>query len=104
MSRIVQIAALGVFTMSVLAGFSTATLAGTQQERMKTCNQEAGKNGLKGEERKKFMSSCLSGKATQAKPQRTSQETKVKECDREAKDKDLTGDDHEKFMSECLKG
>jgi hypothetical protein len=104
MSRIVQITAVCVFTLSLLAAYSTVALAGAQQEKMKACNQEAGKNGLRGEERKKFMSSCLSGRATEAKPQRTSQETKMKECDREAKDKDLTGDDHQKFMSECLKG
>ena len=104
MSRIVQFAAVCFFTLSLLASYSSVVLAGAQQEKMKACNQEAGKNGLRGEERKKFMSSCLSGKSTEAKTQRTSQETKVKECSREAKDKDLTGDDHEKFMSECLKG
>jgi hypothetical protein len=102
MSRIVQIAALGVFTMSVVAGFSTVAFAGAQQERMKTCNQEAGKNGLRGEERKKFMSSCLSGRATQAEPHRASEQGKMKECDREAKD--LSGDERKKFLSECLKG
>ena len=31
-----------------------------QQEKMKTCNKEAGEKRLKGEERKKFMSTCLS--------------------------------------------
>lgn len=32
----------------------------TQQNKMKTCNKEAGEQNLKGEERKKFMSTCLS--------------------------------------------
>jgi hypothetical protein len=32
-----------------------------QQEKMKTCNAEAKKNGLKSDERKKFMSECLKG-------------------------------------------
>ncbi len=31
----------------------------TQQEKMKTCNAQAGAKALKGEERKAFMSSCL---------------------------------------------
>lgn len=31
-----------------------------QQEKMKTCNKEAGEKNLKGDERKKFMSTCLS--------------------------------------------
>ena len=33
---------------------------GAQQNKMKTCNKEAGEQSLKGEERKKFMSTCLS--------------------------------------------
>ncbi|BFU93711.1 MAG: Phosphate starvation-inducible protein PsiF [Nitrospira sp.] len=31
-----------------------------QQEKMKTCNKEAGEKKLAGEERKQFMSGCLS--------------------------------------------
>jgi len=33
----------------------------TQQEKMKSCNTEAGNKKLKGDERKKFMSDCLKG-------------------------------------------
>lgn len=32
-----------------------------QQQKMANCNKEAGDKKLAGEERKKFMSSCLSG-------------------------------------------
>lgn len=32
-----------------------------QQEKMKSCNKEAKEKALKGDERKKFMSSCLKG-------------------------------------------
>jgi hypothetical protein len=32
-----------------------------QQDKMKTCNAEAGKRELKGDERRSFMSSCLKG-------------------------------------------
>ena len=32
-----------------------------QQQKMANCNKEAGNKKLSGEERKKFMSSCLSG-------------------------------------------
>ena len=32
-----------------------------QQERMASCNKEAGSKGMKGDERKKFMSGCLKG-------------------------------------------
>jgi invasion protein IalB len=34
-----------------------------QQERMKTCNKQAGENKLNGEARKKFISGCLKGDA-----------------------------------------
>lgn len=32
-----------------------------QQEKMKTCNKEAGDKKLKGDERKKFVSTCMKG-------------------------------------------
>ena len=38
-----------------------APAEGSQQNKMKTCNVEAGKKGLKGDERRAFMSSCLKG-------------------------------------------
>ena len=34
---------------------------GSQQNRMKTCNAEAAKKQLKGDERRAFMSACLKG-------------------------------------------
>ena len=39
----------------------TAQDAGPQQNRMKACNEEAGKKNLHGDERRAFMSSCLKG-------------------------------------------
>ena len=37
-----------------------AKAGGTQQNKMKSCNKEAGAKSLKGDERKTFMSTCLS--------------------------------------------
>jgi hypothetical protein len=68
-----------------------------QQERMATCNKEAGDQALKGDERKKFMSDCL-------KAAKMTQQEKMKACNKEAGNKALMGDDRKKFMSECLKG
>lgn len=34
---------------------------GAQQSRMKSCNEEAGRKNLHGDERRAFMSSCLKG-------------------------------------------
>ena len=36
-----------------------ARAEGSQQNKMKTCNVEAGKKELKGDERRAFMSECL---------------------------------------------
>jgi hypothetical protein len=68
-----------------------------QQEKMATCNKEAGDKALKGDERKKFMSECL-------KTPKMSQQEKMKACNKEAGEKALKGDEHKKFMSDCLKG
>jgi hypothetical protein len=70
-----------------------------QQNRMKTCNEEAGDK--KGDERKAFMKSCLSGAKADG---RAKQQDKMKSCNKEAGDKALKGDERKKFMSDCLKG
>lgn len=92
--------------------------APTQQDKMKSCNAEAGKNNLKGEERKSFMSGCLKGSEGGAKAQPTksaaadtksakaepTQREKMKTCNAEASGKKLKGDERKTFMSSCLKG
>ena len=60
-----------------------------QQQRMADCNKKA--TGMKGDERKDFMSSCLKDK-----PQ-----DRMAKCNKEATGK--KGDERKKFMSECLK-
>jgi hypothetical protein len=73
-----------------------APAANPQQERMKECNVKA--EGKKGDERKAFMSSCLSGK----EPVKMTQQEKMTACNKKAGD--MKGDERKKFMSECLKG
>jgi len=87
-------------------GPSPAQLA--QQEKMKSCNKEATDKALKGEARKAFMKTCLSGKPAvaatvvpAAKP--ATQQEKMKFCNKEAGTKKLKGDERKKFMSDCLK-
>ncbi|WP_250207810.1 PsiF family protein [Curvibacter sp. CHRR-16] len=87
-----------VLACTLAAGHS---YAGAQQEKMKTCNADAKTKDLKGDERKKFMSECLSAKTEEpAKP--VKQQDKMKTCNADAKTKDLKGDERKKFMSECL--
>ena len=104
MKRIITILAVFLFTAAFLAAYSTWAVAGAQQERMKACNEEAGKQGLQGEERKQFLSSCLAVPVSASEHKLTSQQEKMRECNKEARDKSLKGDQRKKFMSECLKG
>ncbi len=82
-------------------GEKTAT---PQQQRMSDCNKTAGEKALKGDERKQFMSSCLSGKDAAAPAASSSQQDKMKNCNAEAGKQNLKGDDRKKFMSSCLSG
>ncbi|GAA5175029.1 hypothetical protein GCM10025771_06160 [Niveibacterium umoris] len=86
-----------------------------QQQKMADCNKQA--TGMKGDERKKFMSNCLSAKpeaaasapaaakapeakaaAAEAKP--ATQQEKMAACNKLATGK--KGDERKAFMSECL--
>ena len=69
-----------------------------QQQRMADCNKWAGEKGVKGDDRKSFMSACLKGE------QPMTQQDKMKACNKQAGDKDMKGDDRKKFMSTCLSG
>ena len=95
MLKPILIAALLAAPLCVLADEEKAKTP--QQQKMATCNKEAGDKALKGDERKKFMSECLS----RAK---MTQQEKMKACNKDAKDKALKGDERKQFMSDCLKG
>ena len=71
--------------------------ANAQQERMKVCNDRA--TGMKGDERKSYMSACLAGKEPEKKL--TAQQQRMADCNKKAND--MKGDERKKFMSECLK-
>ena len=75
-----------------------------QQERMKGCNDKAGAKDMKGDERKKFMSSCLKGEEPGPSAKQKVQQDKMAACNKQAGDKAMKGDDRKKFMSSCLKG
>jgi hypothetical protein len=123
MKKLIALACLG-FTFAV----SVPAFAGAQQEKMKGCNAEA--KGMKGDERKAFMSKCLkkdyvlksaapAAEKKAAAPAKTDtkptasaaapsakakQQDKMKSCNADAKTKALKGDERKKFMSSCLKG
>jgi hypothetical protein len=72
-----------------------------QQERMKDCNAKAGDK--KGDERKKFMSSCLKGEKGEPTAAQKEQQQRMTACNKQATEKKLKGDERKKFMSSCLK-
>jgi hypothetical protein len=76
-----------------------------QQQKMGACNKEAGEKKLAGDERKKFMSTCLKADhaAAAGEKKMTAQQQKMSTCSKEAGEKKLAGDDRKKFMSTCLK-
>jgi len=71
-----------------------------QQQKMSSCNKEAGEKKLAGDERKKFMSTCLSADGGK----KITQQEKMSYCNKEAGEKKLAGDERKKFMSSCLSG
>jgi hypothetical protein len=83
--------------------FAGSAMAATpQQEKMKSCNAEAATKALKGDERKAFMSECLSAAKVEAKSALSAQQEKMKTCNADAKTKALKGDERKTFMKECL--
>lgn len=89
MKLVVQIVAVA---LALTTSMSYAT-DNKQQTKMAECNKQAA--GKKGDERKAFMSECLSAK------KETPQQAKMKSCNADAKG--MKGDARKKFMSECLK-
>ena len=82
-----------------------AMAAPAQQNKMKTCNEEANANGLgegKGDERRAFMKECLSTKSAKAVKTGGTQQSKMKSCNKEAGTKGLKGEERKTFMNTCL--
>lgn len=70
-----------------------------QQEKMQTCNAEANRKSLKGEDRQAFMKNCLSADQASLTPQ----QQKMKSCNADATSQGLKGPARKAFLSECLK-
>ena len=101
MNKLLPLITLGLALSFGAAHAATTEKAKTpQQEKMAMCNKDAADK--KGDERKKFMKTCLSAKPAAAAPTaKETQQMKMKTCNTDAADK--KGDERKKFMSECLK-
>ncbi len=99
MKHLISVAALVIASQFAFAPVALAVTP--QQQRMGDCNKEA--TGKKGDERKVFMKSCLSGNQAEAQDKRTTQQQKMKTCNADAGTKKLKGAERKAFMSDCLK-
>src|ERR1700749_3442495 len=66
-----------------------------QQQRMTTCNADAGQRNLSGDARKSYMSACLGGKMNQT--------TLMKVCNGQATQDKLASDARKTYLGTCLK-
>jgi psiF repeat len=73
----------------------------SQQNKMTTCNADATSKGLKGDDRKAYMKTCLSADAP-APATGNTQQQKMKTCNADATSKGLKGDDRKTYMKTCL--
>jgi len=91
-------------TMLVLAAATLLACGGayaaenSQQNKMKTCQAQAGEKKLEGQARQDYVNNCL-----KAKPEKTaSSKSKLAECN--AKTKGLKKEEADKVRAECMKG
>ena len=86
-----------------------AARAPTQQEKFAACAHQS--KGIKGEERRKFMSDCLKGRATSGAalearndaPADAAGAERIRACKATAGDRNLHGEERRAFMVSCLK-
>ena len=91
--------ALGLALAMLLAVGGTIQAQTTQQQRMTDCNQAAAAGAYKGDQRKSFMSQCLSGGGAKAS---TVSASKEKSCTADADAKKLAGAARNSFMKKCV--
>lgn len=92
MKRLLALIIVGAFAVATSAFAQDPPKANPQQEKMKTCNTQAGDK--KGDERKAFMKTCLSAAPVKA-------ESKMAMCNK--KTAGLNKEDRAKAQSECMK-
>ena len=96
MNKLLLLVAACAFAATTPAFAADTTAApNAQQEKMKACNAKA--EGKTGDDRKKFMSDCLSAKP--AAPAKA--ESKMSMCNKQTAG--LSGDARSKAQSECMK-
>jgi hypothetical protein len=103
-------AAVASFSVLPLRAEEPAAKAPTQREKFAACGHES--KGLKGDERRDFMSECLKGhgpdtaghEARDTMVGDAAEESRQRPCSEEADRRKLHGEERRAFMGSCLKG
>ena len=98
-------AAAASLTVLPLRADDSAAKAPTQQEKFAACGHQS--KGLKGEERREFMSNCLKGGADAALSDTMigdAAEENRQRCHEEADRRKLHGEERRSFLGVCQKG
>ena len=97
MKKLLGLALLTVFTCASAYAADDAKTTNSQQNKMKTCQAQAGEKKLEGQARQDYVNNCL-----KAKPAKTTDsKSKMAECN--AKTKGMSKADADKARSECMK-
>jgi len=98
MTGVLRLATIVLFISS--AALSWAVELTPQQQKMQECSAEASAKGYMGDAQQKFMSACLSAKATESKGAPTPD--KMKSCSKDASAKGLKGNERKQFLQACM--
>jgi hypothetical protein len=99
MNRFLVLAAATLFACgsAYAADEAKKTATNSQQNKMKTCQAEAGDKKLEGKARQDYVNNCL-----KAKPAATSSKSKMAMCNE--KTKGMSKEEANKARAECMKG
>ena len=98
MTLVLRLASIVPFIFS--PSLSLAVELTPQQQKMKECDAEADAKGFLGDAHQKFMSACLSAKASESK--RASKQGRMKTCETDATAKGLKGNERKRFVQACM--
>ncbi len=106
-SRYVGAAMLSLLLATSLTSVSVAktppSSTASSQDKAKACNDAADKKGLKDQERKTFMQSCLNKAADTGSGGNVSEQDKASTCNSLADKKGLKGAERRSFVKDCMK-
>lgn len=97
MQKLLGLGLLALFACASAYAADDAKTMNSQQNKMKTCQAQAGEKKLEGQARQDYVNNCL-----KAKPAKTTDsKNKMAECN--AKTKGMSKADADKARSECMK-